>query len=399
MKQKKIKVLQTIRQGKIGGGETHVLDLVKHLDKNKYDTQVLAFTQGEMIERLKSMGITTHVIETETPFDLRVWKTVKKFIKKENFDLVHAHGTRAYSNTFWATKSLKIPAIYTVHGWSFHPDQKPLIKNIRIQSEKFLSKKANRVVTVSNSNDRLARELFGNFESITIKNGIDFNKFDPDKKSKDIRAEYGIPKDATLVGYIARITRQKDPLGMLRAFEIVMEQHPDVYFLKIGSGDMREEAELAVERLQKKGANIVFDRFRTDIPDVLAAIDIYCLPSLWEGLPIGLLEAMAMKKAVIASAVDGTMEVIEDGVNGLLVEPQSTGQLAESIIKLHLDKSLRAQLGAKALNSVRKNYSIQNMTKEIEKIYDNLLGIGVSEHNKNFRKHNTKAADIDTSNR
>ncbi|MCC5929933.1 MAG: glycosyltransferase family 4 protein [Cyclobacteriaceae bacterium] len=356
-----------------------MLDLVKHLDKSKYDIQVLAFTQGEMIERLKSMGITTHVIDTETPFDLRVWRTVKKFIKKEKFDLVHAHGTRAFSNTFWASRSLKIPAIYTVHGWSFHPDQKPLVKNIRIQSEKFLSKKANQVVTVSNSNDQLARNLFGSFESITIKNGIDFEKFNPEKKTKDIRAEYGIPKDATLIGYIARITRQKDPLGMLKAFEKVSEKHRDIYLLKIGDGDLREETEAAVEILQKNGANIIFDTFRTDIPDVLAAIDVYCLPSLWEGLPIGLLEAMAMKKAVIASAVDGTMEVIKDGVNGLLVEPKNTDQLSDCIIKLHLNHSLRTQLGEEALKTVRENYSIQHMTKEVEKVYEQLLGSGETE--------------------
>jgi glycosyltransferase involved in cell wall biosynthesis len=373
MKNKKIKVLQAIRQGQIGGGETHVLDLVKHLDKSKYDIQVLAFTQGEMIERLKSLGIKSHVIETETPFDLRVWKTVKKFIKDEGFELLHAHGTRAFSNTFWASRSLKIPAIYTVHGWSFHPDQKPLVKNIRIQSEKFLSGRADQVITVSKSNNNLAKKLFGKFESLTINNGIDFHKFNPDGRFKNIRKEYGIPEEATLVGYIARITRQKDPIGMVKAIEKVVAQNPEIYFLMIGNGDMRAETEAAVNALKNKGANIIFDTFRTDIPDVLAATDIYCLPSLWEGLPIGLLEAMAMKKAVIASAVDGTKELIKDGVNGLFIEPQNSTQLAESVIRLHQDKELISQLGDQALETVKKSYCINNMTKEVESVYAKVL--------------------------
>src|ERR1700743_769638 len=99
---KRIKVLECIRQGKIGGGESHLLNLVEYLDKNRFDPIVLSFTSGPMIERLLKMGIGTEVIYTERPFDISKWRKVKDFLKKEQVDLIHAHGTRASSNVLWA---------------------------------------------------------------------------------------------------------------------------------------------------------------------------------------------------------------------------------------------------------------------------------------------------------
>ena len=114
----KIKVLECIRQGQIGGGESHLLSLVENLDKSRYEPVVLSFTDGPMIERLKQMNIPVHVIPTTRPFDITKWRTVKKFIEEQKVSLVHAHGTRAASNVLQAAQSLKLPLIYTIHGWS-----------------------------------------------------------------------------------------------------------------------------------------------------------------------------------------------------------------------------------------------------------------------------------------
>src|SRR3954467_11421580 len=123
----KIKVLQCIRQGQIGGGESHLLSLVEHLDKDRFEPVVLSFTDGPMINRLKEMDIPVHIIPTTKPFDFTKWKEVKRLLQKEKVQLVHAHGTRANSNVLWAARSLCIPVIYTIHGWSFHPDQGKIV--------------------------------------------------------------------------------------------------------------------------------------------------------------------------------------------------------------------------------------------------------------------------------
>ncbi len=154
----KIRILETIRQGQIGGGESHLLSLVENLDKDRYEPVVLSFTEGPMVDRLKEMGIQTEVIYTEKPFDFSKWKRVKAFIEANNIQLVHAHGTRANSNVFWATKKLKLPLVYTIHGWSFHDDQNPLIKKVRVMGEQLLTNKSDINISVSASNQQSGKK-------------------------------------------------------------------------------------------------------------------------------------------------------------------------------------------------------------------------------------------------
>lgn len=374
----KIRVLQTIRQGKIGGGESHVLDLVESLDKDKFEPIVLAFTPGKMIERLEKMGIESHIIETEKPFDVRVWGKVKKLIQKKKIDLVHAHGTRANSNVLWASKKMGLPILYTVHGWSFHDDQKPLLKKLRVLSEKFLSNKVTHTISVSESNQSTAKKEFGKFDSVLIKYGINQKKFDPNADYKNIREEYGIDEEDTLIGYFVRMTKQKDPLTMVHAFAEVLETEERIKLLMVGDGELKKDAIDLIDRLAIR-EHVVIDGFRTDIPDLLNAIDIYCLPSLWEGLPIGMLEALAMEKAVVVSNVDGSKEVIIDGENGMLIEVEDYVEMAKKIKLLHRDKDLRSKIAFNALETVNKNFNVSKMTRKIENLYLETLNISSNE--------------------
>ena len=149
---KKIKVLQAIRQGQIGGGESHVLNLINFLDKDHFEPIVLSFTPGPMVDKLRANGICTHVINCKSSVDITMWRQVKALLEKEQIDLIHVHGTRANMNVVWAAKRCGIPIIYTVHGWSFHPDQSFLVRNIRILAERMLTRLANLTITVSDSN-------------------------------------------------------------------------------------------------------------------------------------------------------------------------------------------------------------------------------------------------------
>jgi glycosyltransferase involved in cell wall biosynthesis len=369
---KKTTVLQCIRQGKIGGGETHVLDLVAGLDKNRFAPVVLSFTDGEMVERLQQMQIPVHVIYTEKGFDFRAWGKVRELMQKTEIQLVHAHGTRACSNVFQPAKSLKIPLIYTIHGWSFHQDQKPFVRKLRELSEKFLTSQADLNIAVSKSNEQDGRERFNMQRSTTIYNAINLQKFNPDQPFPDLRTELGILPSQTLIGYIVRLTHQKDPFTLIRAFQSVAEATPDVKLLMVGDGDLKEEAVRLAQDLGL-GERIIFQPFRQDVPAVLQAIDVYCLPSLWEGFSIGLLEAMAMRKAVVATPVDGTKEVIQNGENGLLIPHQNPEKLAESLLQLHRDKPLREKLAENAYQTVIKNFTLERMVKEVEKQYELLM--------------------------
>src|ERR1700722_19582099 len=297
-----------------------------------------------MVELLRARGITTHVIHTERPFDWRVWERVMKLMKDEKIDLVHAHGTRANSNMFWGAEKLGIPILYTCHAWSFHPDQHPLVRKFRIWSEDFLTSRMDANICVSAANRDTGRRLFRDFDAVVIYNSIDPVKFNPYGTYKDIRAELQIGADEIVVVSVARFPIKKHPLKLIRVFSEVCKKAVGVRLLMVGEGEQREQAVELIRQLGI-GDKVILQPFRQDVPDVLAAADIFVLPSLWEGLPIALLEAMSMGKAVIGTAVDGTREMIRDGENGILIGTEKMEkELREAIIRLCGDRELMVRL-------------------------------------------------------
>jgi glycosyltransferase involved in cell wall biosynthesis len=326
-----------------------------------------------MINRLHEMQVETHVIHTTRPFDITKWKTVKQFIKKQQVDLIHAHGTRANSNILWAAKSLHIPVVYTIHGWSFHPDQKAFVRRLRIMGEHYLTSKSTVNISVSKSNQQSGKNYINSFRSIVINNGIDQKKFNPDQQYHSIRDELAIPADSILILFVARFTSHKQPLTLIHAFKKAAEANPSLHLLMVGDGDQKEEAIELISKLKLQN-KITLQSFRQDVPSILAASDIFVLPSLWEGLPIGLLEAMSMGKAVIASNVDGTSEIIEHNRNGWLVETNDlVTNTAEALIHLSKDEEMRRRFSEKARATITQRFNAATMTGEIEQLYNKVL--------------------------
>lgn len=363
-----IKILQAIRQGKIGGGESHVLDLSTHLDRSKFEPVVLAFTAGEMVDELNSRGIQTKVIHTERAFDIRVWKQVSAFMKAQQIDIVHAHGTRANSNVFWAARHRKKPLLYTIHGWSFHQDQHFAVKKIRQLSERFLTAQAHQNICVSESNQNDGIKYCGMKHSTVINNAVDLAKFNPDRPFKNIRAELGIPASAKLIGFIVRMTKQKNPFTMLRAMKLIAEEDKNTILLMVGDGELKTETVKLAHELGIAD-RVIFQPFRKDVPDLLHAIDVYCLPSLWEGYPIGILEAMAMNKAVVVSPVDGTRELVQDGQTGLFANEFDHLQLSRTLRFILQNDSLRLQIAQNAMEFVKGQLSIDKLVNKVQLQY------------------------------
>jgi glycosyltransferase involved in cell wall biosynthesis len=370
---KKIRVLQGIRQGKIGGGESYLLSLVENLNREKFEPIVISFTDGPMVERLNTLGIRTHVVHTEKPFDFRVWKKVKKLIEDEEIDIVHAHGTRANSNMFWAAKKMKRPLVYTCHAWSFHLDQNALKKRLRIYGEQYLTAKADVNICGSMANRNTAKELFKNFEAVIINNSIDPQKFNPYGSYRNIREELNIGANQIVVVSIARFTLQKQPLKLIAAFAEVCKVVPNIKLLMVGDGELKVEA---IKLIKKLGLTekVILQPFRQDVPDLLAGSDIFVLPSLWEAFPIALLEAMSMGKAVIGTNVDGTPEMIEHNKNGLLIGLDNLqNDLVNAMTMLCTDENLRETLQRNAVKSIYNTYNVETLARKNEEVYRGLL--------------------------
>lgn len=369
----KIRVLECIRQGQIGGGESHLLSLVDNLDKTQFDPVVLSFTDGPMVERLRDMQVDTSVIYTERPFDITRWNTVRRFIRDKQPDIVHAHGTRANSNILWAAHSLNIPVIYTIHGWSFHPDQPWWLRTVRVLGEKYLTRKSDLCIAVSDSNRESGLRYIPSLKAEVVVNGIDLRRFNPDAVSPDIRQQLNIPAGKMLLLFIARFTAHKQPLSLIRAFCKAAAERNDLHLLMVGEGDDRPEAEKLI-RESGFADQITLLNFRQDVPDILSAASVFILPSLWEGLPIGLLEAMAMGKTVIATNVDGSREVVKNEVNGVLIETDDlVNNLAAAILRLAADPDLCKKLAAEAVRTVNQEFSAAVMTRNTEALYHKIL--------------------------
>jgi glycosyltransferase involved in cell wall biosynthesis len=369
----RIKILQCIRQGMVGGGETHLLSLMENIDKNIFEPVVLSFTEGPMVDALRKLGIQTNVIYTEKPFDVSIWGKIAAFVKSQQVSLIHAHGTRAASNLLWAAKRQHIPLVYTVHGWSFHPEQKPWVYKMRAMGEKLITRQSALNISVSKSNQETGQKELGKFESVVVNNGIDHLKYNPATVTSSIRTELGISANKILILFVARFTEHKQPLLLIKAFKKALQSNAELHLLMVGEGDQKNEGVALAETLGLQHA-ITFQPFRPDVPAVLASGDIYVLPSIWEGLPIGLLEAMAMEKAVIGTNVDGTREVIQHMQNGWLTQGQDVEEaVAEAILTLASDSNLRSTLGTQARKDMLHDFSAAEMTHQIESLYQSIL--------------------------
>lgn len=369
---KPIKVLEVIRQGQIGGGESHVLDLVLGFLREEVEPIVMAFTPGHMIDTLQAKGIQCYVIETEKAFDSKIQKEIRQIIEKEQIQLIHAHGSRAASNVFRIAHRMHLPLIYTVHGWSFHQDQSKLIYTLRAWSEKLICHYCSKMICVSESNRVSGKEAFGLKQADVIENGINLQRFNPDGNFKDIREELHIGKEEFIIGFIARMTLQKSPLDFVESIAIAHKENPNIKGLLIGDGEMKEEV---YEYIREKQLEDCFylSGFRTDVPDLLNAIDVYCLPSLWEGLSIALLEAMAMKKALVVTPTDGTKEIIRANQNGLIVDFNHPESLAKAYLHYYHHPELITLYGNNAQEVIQTRFNSQRVSDEVTTIYKSLV--------------------------
>jgi glycosyltransferase involved in cell wall biosynthesis len=174
---------------------------------------------------------------------------------------------------------------------------------------------------------------------------------------------------------VAHIRPEKGHEYLLQAAKIVVDRYPEITFVIVGrektSGEIKRLEGIAKELGIKQ--NVIFTGFRQDVAALVSIFDVFVLSSLAEGLPLALLEAMVRGKPPVATAVGGIPEVIEDGVNGLLVPPKDPQAIATKIIQLLEDQDLRVSISANAVRTVKERFGIQEMIKKVEAVYSDIL--------------------------
>jgi glycosyltransferase involved in cell wall biosynthesis len=212
-----------------------------------------------------------------------------------------------------------------------------------------------------------------------IYHGIDPEAFKSNAEHRDkIRQDFGLSDGDYVIGTVGRLAEQKGHRYLLDAAAIVCARCRNAKFVIVG-GDARRPSESIKEQLLRLNRSLnghdkaIFTGLRTDIPDVMSLFDIFVLPSLWEGFGIVLIEAMSLRKPIIATNVDGIPEVVVDGVTGLLVPPRDANALANAILELIRDQSRAREMGERGRLRVEEHFTADRMVKRYEQAYESIL--------------------------
>lgn len=207
--------------------------------------------------------------------------------------------------------------------------------------------------------------------SVVIYNGINISRFGIESQRSDVLREFSIPESSFLIGFVGRLEAQKGISYLLKAAHILKTKYDHLHFLIIGDGSLRNQLEKESHELVL--CNVHFVGFKRDIPRYIRSFDLYVLPSLFEGHPLGVLEAFAASCPVVATRVSGTPEIISDHENGVLVDPANPELLSKSISYLIDNQEVRKKIARSGYETVRTRFTEELMVNKTIKLYHELL--------------------------
>lgn len=378
------KVLHPITRLIIGGAQENTMLTAQLLMEEGWTVDIVSGPQtgseGSLIEIVQERGIPlilepTLVREVNPVKDLLATWRLARLMRQGKYTIVHTHSSKAGIVGRWAAKLAGVPVIvHTVHGWGHHERQHPLIRAYYIWLEKLTLPITDKLIVVSALNiEKGLADGIGNPDNyLVIRSGIELDRFGhPQVSRAETRAAWGIPQDAVVIGSVTRLSPQKAPLDFIQAAAQVAQRYPQTYFMMVGDGPLRGEVEALAAKLGIAD-RLVLTGLRRDVPELMAAFDLFALSSLWEGLPRVLPQAMATSLPIVATACDGSAEAITEGENGFLVPPGEPQVLAERLCQLIAEPALAKQMGRAGYARVAE-FSDRGMVAAIAKLYRELL--------------------------
>lgn len=322
--------------------------------------------------------------------NFRRFRQLVDLIRRERYDIVHAHNPLASLIARAAARFCKVPLIvYTVHGFSFHENASPLRYQVGLAAERIAGRWTH--LTFSQSREDydliLAKRVSPSDRAFWIGNGVDpvlFNpgRFDAEERRR-IRASLGIPEGVRVVGMLTRLSREKGIREFMEAGASVLSGMPDTWFCIVGGRQSGahwhmtfDEVRLIAER-NGLASRLVLPGYREDAPEMLAAMDVFCLPSYHEGLPRSIIEAMAMELPVVATNIRGCREEVVDGETGFLIPPKDSYALADKLIYLLKNPQVAAEYGCRGRRIVLEDFVEEDVVqRQISVIKQALAGHG-----------------------
>ena len=381
---KKIKVLIVITRLTIGGDTNVVLDIADYLKNHPlYEVQLAAGPVFEPEVDLTHLATERSIPITIIPSlinHIRPWINLKALlellavIRRGKFDVVHTHSSVAGVVGRFAACIARVPVIvHHVHGWGIQENMSKAVKTLYLILERITALFTDRLIAVSipTIQKGLAYRICNEEKFALIYNGINLNKFRQQVDRQKIFSELGLDPEAKIVGMIARLDQQKNPLDFIRAAAIVIKKYPKVQFLIAGDGSLRAECERLIDELNLRGSFFLLG-YRDDVDKIMPILTFTVLSSLWEGLPVVFQEAMSAGKPIIANDVDGARDVIIQGETGYLVTPHRPQEMAERILYLLDNDAICREMGLTAQKESER-FSGDQMVQNIASLYRELL--------------------------
>ncbi len=359
----------------MGGAERLMVPILQHLSRTYFDPYVCALQMKDgnpIADEIRALGVPVECLDIKRLRDLDAIPRLTRYLKGIGAVLVHTQLEAANILGNLSAKLLRLPTVCTIHVMP-SLDVKTRTKLHQSVEWFVLRHFCDRVISVSEGAREYHIQISGSSpeQVTTIYNGIDLSAFvnmDNAREREVARTELGIPQDANVLITVAVLRPPKGIQFMIRALPQVLTSHPNTYYLIVGSGSHQDSL---IAEADKAGVRerVIFAGLRKDVPRLLVASDVFVLPTLTEALPTVLAEAMGAGLPVIASRVGGVPEMIADGQNGLLVEPEDPDSLSRACIRLLDRPGERATMGAAGWQIVNQKFSIERQVEQLKELY------------------------------
>ena len=354
----------------MGGLQRWVADTASVMHGDQFNIEVVCLNSlGFFAEQLIERGVKVTLLQkNQSHFDAIYPFRLAGYLRGHNVDVLHVHTGAFLFGATAAAISRGPVSVYTEHGRFKTRSLLPQIED-RI-SGRFID----RIVAVSKELEHyLVQDVRLPAHKIqTVLNGIETRRLAYRPKPIRLLDEFGLSQSTRILGTVARLDEVKDQFSMLKAFQMVREKYPDSRLFLVGDGPMRH---LLSDYIERSGLSsfVTITGYRQDIPDILNLFDVFLLSSLSEGTSISLLEAMASGVPPVVTRVGGNVSIVDDRVDGLLVEPRAVREMSDAIVQLLLDDSKRRLFGERAMEKVRETFSLDRMVEIYTGIYFDLL--------------------------
>jgi glycosyltransferase involved in cell wall biosynthesis len=370
-------IMHLIATNFYGGPEKQIIEHLKRLNGEHYQGIFASFLEGsnpnETLDQAQLNGVKHHGIPMSCRFDIRaLWKLIQ-LLRQEKVDLLCVHGYKSAVMGGWVGRRLNIPVVAFSRGYTS--------ENLKVTFYEWLERQALRMVSgiiFVSEGQRKKMEAFGmgGKRSWVVQNAISVESFQTSQGGnlkKEVLERLGIIDERKMVVSAGRLSPEKGHRLLVEAIGKLRGNSSDTHFVFCGDGPCKKDLEKQSKEL---GISEIchFAGFRRDLKDIFQTMDLMVLPSLTEGLPNVVLEAFACAKPVVATRVGGVPEIVEDGVNGILVPPERPDLMAEAIVKCLELPEKRRMMGEAGYKKVKLGFTFDSQKEKLENIYKEVLG-------------------------